>query len=255
MKRQRWRKTFLFISAILFPVTMFYYSPYIIIHAALNSVVCGSFLLFAGMVIFSVFFGRLFCGYICAGAGFGEMAGCISDKKPKLGKLNLIKYGIWALWLTIVIALYIMNGGLKYVNPMYGTNHGISVTAPEEYIVYYIVVFLLFVMPLIFGKRAFCHYLCWMAPFMNLGIKIRRVLHLPGLYIHTDKEKCIDCDLCSKHCVMGLDVRHMVQTGRIDEYECSMCGACIDICPKKAICYRYDAASGLCSAQEWTEEQ
>ena len=37
------------------------------------------------MLVFSIFFGRIFCGYICAGAGLGEMAGCINNKPAKLG--------------------------------------------------------------------------------------------------------------------------------------------------------------------------
>ncbi|WP_420314513.1 4Fe-4S binding protein [Anaerovorax odorimutans] len=36
---------------------------------------------------------------------------------------------------------------------------------------------------------------------------------------------------------MGLDIHSMVQANSVDEYECSLCGACVDICPKKAITY------------------
>ena len=92
--RQKIRKTLIYLAAIIFPITMFYYSPYVIIHAATESVICGSFILFALMLIFSIFFGRIFCGYMCAGGGFAEMAGCINNKPPRLGKLKLIKYVI-----------------------------------------------------------------------------------------------------------------------------------------------------------------
>lgn len=245
MKRQKIRKTMIFISAMIFPITMFYYSPYIIIHAALNSVICGSFILFTCMLLFSVLFGRLFCGYMCAGAGFGEMAGCINAKSPILGKRKYIKYVIWLIWLSIVTGLYIANGGLKYFDPLYGTKYGISISAIEEYPVYFVVVFLLFGVPLICGKRAFCHYLCWMAPFMNIGIKIRNLLHLPGFRLHIEKEKCINCKLCNKSCTMGLDVYKMVQENCVDENECSMCGACIDSCPKKVIQYRFEKAERI----------
>lgn len=127
---------------------MFYYSPYVIIHAALNSVVCGSFILFLCMLAFSVFFGRLFCGYVCAGAGFGEMAGCINEKAPKLGRLRYIKYVIWFIWLAIVTGLYIANGRLRHFDLFYGTKHGISVAAVEKYPVYLLVVQLLLGCPL-----------------------------------------------------------------------------------------------------------
>ena len=119
------------------------------------------------------------------------------------------------------------------------TKHGISIKAVEEYPIYLLVVFILFFMPLVFGKRAVCHYICWMAPFMNIGIKIRNLLHLPGLHISTDNTKCIDCKLCTKNCPMGLDVHKMVKDNHIDEYDCSMCGECIDQCPKKAISYKF----------------
>ena len=50
--RQKIRKTLIYLAAIIFPITMFYYSPYVIIHAATESVICGSFILFAFMLIF-----------------------------------------------------------------------------------------------------------------------------------------------------------------------------------------------------------
>ena len=64
--RQKIRKTLIFLSVILFPVTMFYYSPYVIIMAATESVICGSFILFALMLLFSIFFGRIFCVLTCS---------------------------------------------------------------------------------------------------------------------------------------------------------------------------------------------
>lgn len=237
MKRQQLRKTLIFISALVFPITFFYYSPYVIIHAAIEGIVGGSCILFAGMLVFSIFFGRLFCGYICAGAGFGEMAGCINKKGAKLGKYRWIKYIIWVIWLMLVIFMFIKSGGIKAMDPLYGTKYGISLSAVEEFPVYYGVVIILFGMPLLFGKRAFCHYICWMAPFMNIGMKIRSFLHLPGVRMNMNKTKCIKCKKCNASCPMGLDVEAMVQAEKMCESECSMCGACIDSCPKKVITY------------------
>lgn len=239
MKRQKIRKTIIFISALLFPITMFYYSPYIIIHAAIDSIICGSFIVFGCMLLLSIFFGRIFCGYLCAGAGLGEMAGYINANPPKLGKRKYIKYVIWVIWLAIIIFLFINNGGIKAIDPLYGTTNGISVTSAPEYIVYYVVVFLLFGLPLLFGKRAFCHYLCWMAPFMNIGMKIRELLHIPGLRLNVDKDKCIRCNRCTTQCPMGLKVQEMIIEGTPCQNECSMCGACIDVCPKKVISYGF----------------
>lgn len=40
------------------------------------------------------------------------------------------------------------------------------------------------------SKRALCHYLCWMAPFMVLGNKLRRLLHVRQLRLTSEKEAC-----------------------------------------------------------------
>ena len=75
---------------------------------------------------------------------------------------------------------------------------------------------------------------------MNIGMKIRRIFRLPGIRIKVEKERCIDCKLCNKSCMMGLDVHEMVQDGHVAENDCSMCGACVDICPKQAIHYGWN---------------
>ena len=44
------------------------------------------------------------------------------------------------------------------------------------------VVLMLIVLPtLLVGRRSFCHHLCWMAPFMILGRKLRNLLNTPAL--------------------------------------------------------------------------
>ena len=72
--RQRIRKTTLLISLLLFPITMWYFSPYIIISAAMEHVINGSFIVFAAMLVFSMFFGRVWCGYLCPAGGLQECA-------------------------------------------------------------------------------------------------------------------------------------------------------------------------------------
>lgn len=65
MKRQNVRKLILIISMLLFPLTIWYMSPYLIIQGATEGIVTGSFIVFLLMLLGSIFFGRLFCGWIC----------------------------------------------------------------------------------------------------------------------------------------------------------------------------------------------
>ena len=53
--RQKIRRTLLLISMLLFPVTIFYFSPYLIIEAASERIMNGSFVVFVAMFILSVF--------------------------------------------------------------------------------------------------------------------------------------------------------------------------------------------------------
>ena len=70
--RQRIRRTTLLISLLLFQIIMWYFSPYIIINAAMEHVINGSFIVFLVMLVFSMFFGRVWCGYLCPAGGLQE---------------------------------------------------------------------------------------------------------------------------------------------------------------------------------------
>ena len=238
--RQKIRKTLLLFSFLLFPITIWYFSPYLIIQAASEHIINGSFIVFVLMLILSMVFGRVWCGYLCPAGGLQECAAMIKDKPVKQGKFNLIKYVIWTVWIIAVITTFILGKNDVTINPFYMTDHGISVSQIYSYIIYYGVILLLVLPALIHGKRAACHYICWMAPFMVIGSSIGRFLHIPQLHIEADKDKCIGCGKCSKACPMGLDVKQMVSEGTNSKCtECIQCGACIDDCPKNALNYKF----------------
>ncbi|MBR2176297.1 MAG: 4Fe-4S binding protein, partial [Clostridia bacterium] len=85
MKRQNIRKLSLVISLLLFPITLYYFSPALIMNGALNGIINGSFIVFALMLILSIPFGRIFCSWLCPAGGLQECAFMINDKRPKQG--------------------------------------------------------------------------------------------------------------------------------------------------------------------------
>lgn len=242
MKRQRIRKLILIISLLLFPVTIWYFSPYLIIQGAMEGIVNGSFIVFMLMLIGSIFFGRLFCGWICPMGGMQECLEATSNKIPKQGWKNSIKYFIWFIWITAIILCYIFRKKTVHIDFLYMTDHGISITAIYNYVVYYGVVFLVLIPAVLCGKRVFCHYFCWMAPFMVIGTKIRKILHLPGVHISADRSKCVSCGKCNKVCQMGLNVSECVKEKKDFGSECIQCGACVDNCPNKALCFKFSGS-------------
>jgi len=236
--RQTIRKALLIFSLLLFPVTLYYFSPALIINAAFDGIVNGSFIVFLLMFILSIPFGRFFCGYLCPAGGLQECAFAVNSKSPKQGFRNAVKYIIWAVWIAAVIFFYFKKGEIVGVDFLYETNCGISVSDIHSYIIYYGIVMLIFIPSILFGKRVFCHYFCWMAPFMIFGTKLRKLLHLPGLHIKIKSEDaCVSCGKCSQNCPMGINVSEQIAKGGINSAECIQCGACIDTCPKKVLSY------------------
>jgi polyferredoxin len=238
--RQKIRKTMLLISFLLFPVTIWYFSPYLIILAATEHIINGSFIVFVLMFVLSMFLGRVWCGYLCPAGGLQDCAQRINDSPAKQGKRDKIKYVIWTIWIIAVVVTFILGKNDVTINPFFMTDHGISVSSIYNYVIYYGIIGLLVMPPLIHGRRATCHYICWMAPFMVIGSTVGRWLHLPQLHIEVETDKCIGCGKCNKSCPMGLDVRQMVSEGVNSKCtECIQCGACIDECPKKVLHYRW----------------
>ena len=146
MKRKNIGKLILIIWMLLFLVTIWYMSLYLIIQGAMKGILTGSFIVFLLMLSGSIFF-------------------------------------------------------------------GIPIVEIYDYAIYYGVVFLVLIPAVLFGKRVFCHYFCWMAPFMVIGTKIRNLLHLSGIHFVCEKGKCISCKKCNQKCPRGLNV---VELGKND---------------------------------------
>lgn len=237
MKRQNVRKLVLISSMLLFPITIYYFSPQLITLGALDGVINGSFIVFLAMLISSVFLGRLFCGFLCPAGAIQECAMQINDKNPKQGWKNNIKYIIWFVWIVGIVVCFIFRKHEFSVNFFYQTTHGISIANIYDYLIYYGVVLLFFIPSVVFGKRIACHYFCWMAPFMVIGTKLGNLLHIKRLRLYADKNACVNCHICNKNCPMSLNVAEKVRNEAMDDNECILCGTCVDNCPKKAIAY------------------
>ena len=224
------------LSFFLFPATFYYLSPALIIAASAKGIINGSFILFFLMFISSLFLGRGFCGWICPGAGCQEAIFLARSKEVTRG--DYIKWLIWVPWISSIVMLAIRSGGYSKIDFFFQTTHGLSIGNIQSLITYFIVLLLLIVLPaFIFGKRSFCHHLCWMAPFMILGRKIRNYFQWASLQLKSNPEICKHCFACSKQCPMSLPVEEMVNQETMEDTECILCGTCVDVCKQGAITY------------------
>jgi ferredoxin-type protein NapH len=233
-KRQKIRKSLILVSFFLFPAIFYYLSPVLIIEASAEGIINGSFILFLLMFVSSLILGRGYCGWVCPGAGCQEAIFPARDKKVTGG--DWIKWVIWIPWASLIALFAVRSGGYKTIDFFYQTTHGLSIGNVQSLITYYFVLFLLIVLPaFVFGKRSFCHHLCWMAPFMIIGRSIGNRCKWPALRLEAEKEKCVHCHACTENCPMSLPVEGMVNSNRMEHKECILCGTCADGCAEKAI--------------------
>jgi polyferredoxin len=199
------------------------------------------------MFVASLSVGRLWCGWLCPTGGLQEYASIVNNKRTARW-LNWIKWAIWIPWLGLIVTLAIRAGGYDRIDPFYNLEGGVTLAIPVDgegppwYMIYYIIIFLFVILPIAVGRRAACHAVCWMAPFMIIGRWIRNLFRWPSLHLEAEADKCIDCKRCTRDCPMRLDVNEMVRAGDMEHSECILCGTCADTCPKDVIWIPFSAA-------------
>ena len=234
-KRQRIRKGLVILAFLSFPVTMNFLSPYVIVDGAMNGIINGSLVMFGLMFLSSLFLGRAWCGWVCPGGGMQEIVEPVNRRPVNGRRIDWIKWAIWIPWITLIVWLVIDVGGYARVNLLHLTDSGISVDDPWKYITYYLVVFLFAGLAVIVGRRAGCHSICWMAPFMIIGRWLRNRFGWTSLRLVADASACSSCMTCTSSCPMSLDVNGMVQKEHMENSECILCMTCADGCLQKAI--------------------
>ncbi len=237
--RQKARRLLIFLSFLAFPVTLNFLSPYLIIQASFEGVLAGSGIVFLMLFISSMFLGRLFCGWLCPGGGLNEIAATVNNRRVTGRRIRWIKIGIWIIWLASLAGGFITSGGIRQIEFLYLTESGISVDEPLKFIIYYGVIFIFLIISLWVGRRASCHAICWMAPFMMTGQKLSDRLRLPRLHIASDAAACIRCERCTRQCPMSIPVMEKLGRPLESHGDCCLCGECVDICPKKCLKYAW----------------
>ncbi|MDR0822428.1 MAG: 4Fe-4S dicluster domain-containing protein [Endomicrobium sp.] len=232
-KRQKIRTAMVCLSLLFFPITVFYFSPYLAVYASVYGIFAGCFILIAAQFIAAFFFGRAFCGWICPCAGIEECCAIANDKKAKYSRKRFVKFFIWIPCFIAIIALFIRAGGVKTFDPLFlflTDGKFIPMFGSHDFYAFWGMTSLMASTSIIFGRRTFCHTLCWLAPVMSVGTIIKNVLNYPSLKIKSDPSKCVHCGMCDKQCPMNLDIQNMLKTGYIKSIDCIACGKCVDIC-------------------------
>lgn len=129
-KRQRVRNLVLISSLLLFPITMNYLSPYVILFGASQGIISGSLIVFGLLFISSLVFGRMWCSWLCPAGGLGEVCILVNDHPVKTRWLDTFRWVIWIAWIGMIAFLALTAGGFRSVDFFLLTESGVSVDTP-----------------------------------------------------------------------------------------------------------------------------
>jgi len=234
MNKIKLRRIIAFVSLMIFPLTLNYFSPYVSVTAAFNGVVAGSVILFVLLLVTAIFFRRAWCSYLCPVSAIADYSEKINNRNVNIKRLRIIRYSIFGIWFTALLVGFIVSSNIV-INPFYMTESIISIDEPFKFFTYYAVLFTLIILTLVIGKRGACHSICWMSPFLVAGTWIGDKLNLPQLRIQSNPNECISCSKCNKACPMSIDVMQELKKGSIESYDCINCSECETICPKQVL--------------------
>ena len=247
-RRQAVRRTLLLLSFIAFPLTMNYFSPYLIVDASFQGILNGSAIVFASMFVGSLLFGRLWCGWACPAAGLQEPLLRVNGRRVGRASRPREVAHLGAVDRPDRLRrgegrrLQLRAAVLRHRRRHLGRRRRRSSRSVAAYVIYFAVVLLFFGLALAVGRRGGCHTVCWMAPFMILGREARNRLGAwPSLRLVADSPSCTKCGTCTSVCPMSVDVQSMVAGRQMEHPECVLCGTCVDTCPNAVIRYTFSA--------------
>ena len=237
--RRRIRAALTTLSLVFFPAFFYYLSPAIPLMGGSIGIVTGSLIMFLILAFSAVFLGRGFCAYLCPAGALQDMI-ARGGSRPFPQKARWMKWFVWGVWVFILGFIFRRSGGVRGIQVDFATQQGFSVSDVSSLIAYLIVVSVFLVLALVFGRRAACHTICWMAPFMILGRSAGRLLKLPSLRVKSDPGSCVSCGRCDQVCPMSLTVSRLLVKGEIDSNDCILCGECVDTCGRKTLKFSWN---------------
>lgn len=186
----------------------------------------------------TVFFGRFFCGYLCAFGSIQELFGFlarklkikqikVSEKTDKI--LKAFKYPV----LAALFILWTLDIATEKFSPwnVFGTYSSYKGWSDLSGLLSFGgLLLLLIVVSSLFCERFFCRYFCPLGGVFSLLsgarlFKVKKTAH-----------SCVNCGLCSEKCPMHIDVnRETDKHKKVKSSECIDCFRCMDACPKKSL--------------------
>ncbi|MDO8880513.1 MAG: 4Fe-4S binding protein [Coriobacteriia bacterium] len=234
-RRQRLRRLLLAAFFLVLPITLNYYSPYLMLSGTAEGIASFSLVFWLGVFITSLVLGRSFCGWACPFNGLQQLWESVGIRPLRtIRGLPIVKYALWTAWVAGLGAALASAGLWSRFDALYLTEHGVSLTEAGNLITYFMLVGLTLA-PAALGRRGFCRYLCPFGVWGIVGERLGHALRIPRLMLRATPDACNACGKCTRACPMQLPVAEMASSGKMRTTECFMCETCVDVCPRSAL--------------------
>ncbi len=189
------------------------------------------------LVVITLFFGRIFCGWACPLGTLADFLDYIFHFKTKGQRLEVVKYHI-LLVSVIMAALGISIAWM--LDPLTWSTRILGIFSLRyidfNLFVIFSIAFIGF--HFLYGRRAFCRILCPLGAGLGVIAKFsvfERVL---------DLNTCTHCNLCV---INNRSFAIVDQPERYNSAECFQCRECETICPEDSISFKYGLRKKIAS--------
>ncbi|MBA7492929.1 hypothetical protein ES702_03482 [subsurface metagenome] len=112
--RQQIRLAILFLILLTFPITLNYFSVYLIIESSGQGIIAFSFFFWSLFTVTALFFGRAACSYVCPLGAIQETKDRMAGKKlARIKYLKAIKYILAVAWVSAIVYAAISAGDIN----------------------------------------------------------------------------------------------------------------------------------------------
>lgn len=191
------------------------------------------------LIVFTIVFGRFFCGYACAFGSYGDALYWLSSrvrkrfkKKPlhfpeKLSRF--FRYGKYAVLAAVILMCFFgASASVSAASPWGVFSRLQSLKLPAAGTSLGIFFFILISIGMLFEPRFFCRFLCPMGAIFSL------LPVAPFSAVKRTQNECLkNCRICKNNCPCSLDIPHTDVPGEDGQKmgECFQCGRCVTNCP------------------------
>ena len=195
------------------------------------------------LIVVSLWFGPLFCGWLCPAGAFSEYLSRLLPDKYKINWAQIVplvplRYGFFLGFLSsIILGLGISCSYCNYyaLEIFVGYLHTGQLLSSSLSLLMTFVVSNIFLGLFTKGGRGYCNLLCPVGTMCSLMHVLGQLV--PGAFgMQVDKKLCVGCGLCRKKCPMQA-VSITQGKAQINRHHCIVCGQCRQACPRKAIAY------------------